>query len=103
MSNVVIRCTEVERHHLKGTSVLKVDLAKALVRLYTAILKYLLAADDFFGKSRARRVLTGLVQTKQSGVGELFRHVQETEDEVQKVIPLVIAEGLLHLQSFWRY
>ena len=98
VSRISIRYAEVEKSYVSNVvssiaTTLQKDLACALVRLYKVALKYLIAADAFFGQSRAKRHLNFLVPKTQSSPAELLEQVRTEEEDVHKVFLLVEAEG----------
>ncbi|MCJ1405107.1 hypothetical protein MMC11_008333 [Xylographa trunciseda] len=94
VSRIVVRYADIERTYIRGTSTLQSDLASSLLMLYTTALRYLIAADEYFGQGRAKRYLKALAPKVQSGPSELLDRVKDAEEEVQKVFTLVEAEDL---------
>ena len=90
---IIARYTEVEKTYLVGNSALKGQLTGSLFRLYTAVLKFLIAADDYFGSGRLNRMFRAVIPTKASAIPELMKSVDAAENDIRKVIPLVQAEG----------
>jgi hypothetical protein len=56
VSNVITRCAIIEDLYLPGVSAAKHQLTQAIIKLYTATLKYLLKASRFYGRNTAGNI-----------------------------------------------
>ena len=93
VSRIISRYTQVERTYIRGASKLQDDLAASLVKLYIIALRYLIAADEYFGHGRFGRILKAVKPSGKSSPEELLDGVKAAEDDVLKIFTLVEAEG----------
>ena len=98
VSRIISRYTQIERTYIRGASKLQDDLAPSLVKLYTSTLKYLVAADEYFGQSRFNRYFKAAIPGKASNPEQLLDRVKVAEEDVLKVFTLAEAEGCFHLK-----
>ncbi|KAL1599675.1 hypothetical protein SLS60_007478 [Paraconiothyrium brasiliense] len=114
ISNLVTRCAIIEELYLQGASEPKAQLEQAIVKLYAAILEYVLKARRYYDKSTAGstelsrvalmfadislgRLTTGLVQTPEMIVEGRIHAISKAHTEVNDCMRLVEAEGRLPL------
>ena len=92
-SRIIAIYAEVERTCLKGISRLKTQLTNALVKMYAAVLAFLLRARRYFGQSSSKRALKGAFQSYQTTVAPWVDRIQNTETDVCRLVDLVQSEG----------
>lgn len=101
MSRLVVRYEVVEWQHVHSSSKPHVDLAGGLVRLYVAILRYLIFVYHYFGAGRFHRSVLAIFpkQTPE----DLMETVRIADEEVHKILAplnLSISTGKLDLNVF---
>ena len=92
-SRIIAMYAEVEKACLKGVSKLKTLLGDALVKLYTAVLRFLARASYYFGQSKRKRVLKAAFQTFRTSVSPWLDRIEEAEGAATKLVELVQGEG----------
>ena len=102
VSMIVSRYTQVERTYIRGTSTYQKHLTTSLVQLYACVLRYLIAADEYFGQSRARRYFKNVLPKIRSSPDELLQRVRAAEKDAKEAFSFVEAEGLSLLNKLFR-
>lgn len=92
-SRIIAIYAEVERACLKGVSILKTQLADALVKMYAAVLAFLSRARQYFAQSSGKRLLKGAFQSHQTSVSPSVERISNAEKDVLKLVGLVQSEG----------
>ena len=92
-SRIITVYAEVERACLKGVSILKSQLAEALIKMYAAVLAFLSKARQYFAQSSSKRLLKGAFQSYQTSVSPWVERISNAEKDVLKLVGLVQSEG----------
>ena len=112
VAKIIARYAEVEKLTLHGTSVLKTQLAGAIVKLYQDVLRYLMKAKRYYSRSgpgekgikrypvlslieTLERFARSVVQSARSGVIAYRQRITDEENETLKLLTLVQTEGKL--------
>ncbi|OCK92067.1 uncharacterized protein K441DRAFT_615385, partial [Cenococcum geophilum 1.58] len=93
VSNLITRSAIIEALYLQGLTAAMHQLTQAIIKLYTAILQYILKARRFYDRSTARRMAFSLIQTSETGVEMYLRHISNAQTDVDACMRLVEAEG----------
>ncbi|KAL8691858.1 MAG: hypothetical protein Q9218_003002 [Villophora microphyllina] len=88
VSSHITRCHLYEQLYLSQTSIVRPELERALLRLYTALLTYLARARQYYAKSTLGRVGASLLNTSDS-VEACLAKVTIERDEVERCTNLI--------------
>lgn len=92
VAKITARYAEVEAFLLRGRSVLKSQLADAMVKLYAHTLRYLGKARRYYNRTTTERLARSVVQTAKAGTVSYLDRIIEEENEVLKLVALVRAQ-----------
>ncbi|KAI9708535.1 MAG: hypothetical protein M1820_003997 [Bogoriella megaspora] len=99
ISRLVAHYGIFESIYLQKSTKVKEPLEGALVRLYTAILTYLLQAARYYDKSTISRIAKSVVGTPEGIVGVLLKKVHVEESYVAQLAKLADTETVLRVEE----
>lgn len=113
VSSLITRYAIVEQLYIQKPSVAKDQLTQAIIKLYTAIMKYLCKAKTYYHKNsistlwriahavsiadnEVARAAVSAVQTAEQGVDRYFKEIRVQQKNVDACTGLVEAECMLN-------
>ena len=92
MSGLIVRYERVEWQHVHSSAEPHLDLTATLIRLYVAILRYLIFAYNYFGTGRFHRSVLAAFPRPGRTPEDLMKNVLSADEEVHKALaPLNLA------------
>ncbi|KAL9125157.1 MAG: hypothetical protein Q9217_005596, partial [Psora testacea] len=88
----ITRYAIFESHYLLESSVVKAQLVEAIVKLYVAVLKYLIAANRYCNKRTGEQALESILKSARTAVDAPLTQIREEQAKVNELAKLVDAE-----------
>ncbi|KAM0795732.1 ankyrin repeat-containing domain protein [Usnea florida] len=99
VSSLIARYYTVENLYSQS-SLLKEQLAEALLKLYSAVLVFLARARRYYTQCHATRAWRSVVQTDELAVGKHLNKIAECENRVNEVARIINGECLHEVRRF---
>lgn len=89
VSGLITRYAMIEGLYLNAVSAIKEQLKNAIVRLYTAVLTYLLKARRYYARNTPERIARSLVSTPETSVEAFLQKISQEEAKVDVLVRLI--------------